>query len=108
MVVNSQAPAAGRGSDTGAVAARRPNDDKLSADERYSESAAPMSMWRTRGCDLSRTAPQAGDPRILEPRSTDLPGFVRAVVSRDVRGFDGTTVLIPATSWWAGIAAAWR
>jgi type IV secretion system protein VirB10 len=26
---------------------------------------------------------------------SDLPGYTRAIVSRDVRGFDGTTVLIP-------------
>ena len=27
--------------------------------------------------------------------NSDLPGFVRAIVGRDVRGYDGTTVLIP-------------
>ncbi|MGQ4828530.1 TrbI/VirB10 family protein, partial [Enterococcus faecalis] len=30
--------------------------------------------------------------------NSDLPGFVRAVVSRDVTGFDGNRVLIPAGS----------
>ena len=30
--------------------------------------------------------------------NSDLPGLVRAVVSRDVRGFDGTKVLIPRGS----------
>jgi type IV secretion system protein VirB10 len=30
--------------------------------------------------------------------NSDLPGFVRAVVSRDVRGFDGQAVLIPRGS----------
>ena len=30
--------------------------------------------------------------------NSDLPGFARAVISRDVRGFDGTTVLIPRGS----------
>jgi type IV secretory pathway VirB10-like protein len=30
--------------------------------------------------------------------NSDLPGFVRAVVSRDVSGFDGSTVLIPRGS----------
>ena len=30
--------------------------------------------------------------------NSDLPGFVRAVVSRDVRGFDGSRVLIPRGS----------
>ena len=38
-------------------------------------------------------------PAVLENRDQfDLPGFVRAVVSRDVRGFDATTVLIPRGS----------
>ena len=46
------------------------------------------------------TAPQGTViPAVLETAiNSDLPGFVRAVVSRDVRGFDGTTVLIPRGS----------
>ena len=27
--------------------------------------------------------------------NSDLPGFARAIVSRDVKGFDGSTVLVP-------------
>jgi type IV secretion system protein VirB10 len=38
-------------------------------------------------------------PAVLETAiNTDLPGFVRAVVSRDVRSFDGSHVLIPRSS----------
>lgn len=38
-------------------------------------------------------------PAILETAiNTDVPGYVRAVVSQDVRSFDGTTVLIPRSS----------
>lgn len=38
-------------------------------------------------------------PAILETAiDTDLPGYVRAVVSRDVRSFDGTKVLVPRWS----------
>ena len=38
-------------------------------------------------------------PAVLETAiDTDLPGFVRAVVSQDVRSFDGKTVLIPRSS----------
>jgi type IV secretion system protein VirB10 len=38
-------------------------------------------------------------PAVLETAiDTDLPGYVRAVVSRDVRSFDGTKVLIPRSS----------
>ena len=38
-------------------------------------------------------------PAVLETAiDTDLPGYVRAVVSRDVRSFDGSKVLIPRSS----------
>ena len=38
-------------------------------------------------------------PAVLETAlNSDLPGFTRAVVSRDVRSFDGTQVLIPRGS----------
>lgn len=38
-------------------------------------------------------------PAVLETAlNSDLPGYVRAVVSRDVRGFDGSAVLIPRGS----------
>jgi type IV secretion system protein VirB10 len=38
-------------------------------------------------------------PAVLETAiDTDLPGYVRAVVSRDIKAFDGTNVLIPRSS----------
>ena len=38
-------------------------------------------------------------PAILETAiDTDVPGYVRAVVSQDVRSFDGTRVLVPRSS----------
>lgn len=38
-------------------------------------------------------------PAVLETAiDTDVPGYVRAVVSRDVRSFDGTRVLVPRSS----------
>jgi len=38
-------------------------------------------------------------PAILETAiDTNVPGYVRAVVSQDVRSFDGTTVLVPRSS----------
>ncbi|HET8613337.1 MAG TPA: TrbI/VirB10 family protein [Sphingomonas sp.] len=68
------------------------------------------------------TAGRIGDPRMLVLQGTiipaitetgvnsDVPGYIRAVVSRDVRGFDGSTVLIPRGSkligqYKSGIAA---
>ena len=54
----------------------------------------------TRLRDVSRTIPQgAVVPAVLETAiNSDLPGSVRAVVSRDVRSFDGRQVLIPRGS----------
>ncbi|MEM1195708.1 MAG: TrbI/VirB10 family protein [Pseudomonadota bacterium] len=38
-------------------------------------------------------------PAVLETAiNTDVPGYVRAVVSQDVRSFDGTKILIPRSS----------
>ncbi len=85
----------------GALAAG--NDGKLSADEQFSAKVGASNVdvaHSSRLRDLSHTAPQGTViPAILETAiNSDLPGFVRAVVSRDVRGFDGTTVLIPRGS----------
>ena len=50
--------------------------------------------------DVARVVPQGFViPAVLETSiDSDLPGSVRAVVSRDVRGFDGSQVLIPRGS----------
>ena len=78
-------------------------DDKLSAEERFSNrvtSSQVDTARATRLRDLTRIAPQGTIiPAVLETAiNSDLPGSVRAVVSRDVRGFDGTQVLIPRGS----------
>jgi type IV secretory pathway VirB10-like protein len=108
MVVDfSQAPAAGVTVTPvvagGPGAAAGASDDKLSADERFSAKVGGSNVdvaHSSRLHDVSHTAPQGTViPAILETAiNSDLPGFVRAVVSRDVRGFDGTTVLIPRGS----------
>jgi type IV secretory pathway VirB10-like protein len=106
MVVDfSQAPAAGAVTTTqaGAPGAAAAGDDKLSPDERFSAKVSGSNVdvaHSSRLRDLSHTAPQGTIiPGILETAiNSDLPGFVRAVVSRDVRGFDGSTVLIPRGS----------
>jgi type IV secretion system protein VirB10 len=111
MVVDfSQAPAAGAVTTTattvaqgGGAAKDAASDDKMSADERFSARISGSNVdvaHASRIHDLSHTAPQGTViPAVLETAiNSDLPGFVRAVVSRDVRGFDGTTVLIPRGS----------
>lgn len=86
------APAPGAGAD--------PRD---SAEERFSArvtgslgNTARASQMR----DLGRTIPQGTViAAVLETAiNSDLPGSVRGVVSRDVRSFDGSRVLIPRGS----------
>lgn len=73
------------------------------AEERFAEkvgSSAVETAHATRLTDVALVAPQGTViPAVLETAiNSDLPGFVRALVTRDVRGFDGTTVLIPRGS----------
>lgn len=65
--------------------------------------AVPRNAGRMRASGLanrSMTVPQGHlIPAVLETGfDSTKPGFARAVVSRDVRGFDGKTVLIPRGS----------
>jgi type IV secretion system protein VirB10 len=50
--------------------------------------------------DPSKVVPQgAVIPAVLETAiNSDLPGYTRAIVSRDIRSFDGTAILIPRGS----------
>ena len=87
----------------GAAAPAAAGDDKLSPDERFSAKVGSSNIdvaHASKLRSLSFTAPHGTViPAVLETAiDSDLPGFVRAVVSRDVRGFDGTTVLIPRGS----------
>lgn len=80
------------------------NDTRASADERFAARVAGTSTSDTARAsqmrDLGRTVPQgAVIAAVLETAiNSDLPGSVRAVVSRDVRSFDGGRVLIPRGS----------
>lgn len=71
----------------------------LSPDEQLAASSGDPTR-ATQIVDIARTVPQGTViPAVLETAvNSDLPGFARAVVSRDVRGFDGTRVLIPRGS----------
>jgi type IV secretion system protein VirB10 len=76
---------------------------KHTADERFASRVAGAQVDTAHATRLA-------DPALVTPQGTvisavletginsDLPGFVRAVVSRDVSGFDGSTVLIPRGS----------
>lgn len=71
-----------------------------SADERFADRLESGTGAATRLRDTALIAPQGTVIAAITETgiNLDLPGYVRAVVSRDVRGFDGTTVLIPRGS----------
>ena len=78
-------------------------DDKLSADERFSLRIGSDSVDTARATRLKDVASIASQgtviPAVLETAiDSDVPGFARAVISQDVRGFDGSKVLIPRGS----------
>ena len=80
-----------------------PEDAKSSSDERFAQRVTATSAetaHATQLHDVSHLVPQGTMvPAVLETAiDSDLPGSVRAMVSRDVRGFDGAQVLIPRGS----------
>jgi type IV secretion system protein VirB10 len=88
---------------TPSAAAMAGPESQLSADEKFAarvSSSAAGTARATQLHDLSRIVPQGAIiPAVLETAiDSDLPGSVRAVVSRDVRSFDGAQVLIPRGS----------
>jgi type IV secretion system protein VirB10 len=86
-----------------AAAAGPAEDARLNPEERFAArvtSSTADTARATQMRDLGRIVPQGFViPAVLETAiDSDLPGAVRAVVSRDVRGFDGSQVLIPRGS----------
>jgi len=106
VIDNSQAPGGQAASSTTAATPAKAGDGKTasggddndqfalrvggSSDVATAEPMRDPSMTVTQGTLI---------PAVLETAiDTDLPGYVRAVVSRDVHGFDGSKVLIPRSS----------
>ena len=78
-------------------------DSKLDADERFAQRANSAQVETAHASRLSNTALVAPQGTVISAVLetgivSDLPGFARAVVSRDVSGFDGSTVVIPRGS----------
>ncbi|HLZ84241.1 MAG TPA: type IV secretion system protein VirB10 [Caulobacteraceae bacterium] len=76
---------------------------RVNPDERFAERVAGAQVDTARATRLTNTALVAPQGTVISAVletgiNSDLPGFVRAVVSRDVSGFDGSTVLIPRGS----------
>ena len=86
-----------------AAAAGDPAGPKLSSNEAFLDRVTrqrPDTVGTDRLSSTDQVIPQGTIiTGVLETAiNSDLPGLVRAVVSRDVRGFDGTRVLIPRGS----------
>ncbi|WP_333805832.1 TrbI/VirB10 family protein [Phenylobacterium sp.] len=95
------APAVAPGNPT--VAAPAPSEAPGSPEERFAARTMGTTSDGARAVqmqDLSRVVPQGTlIAAVLESAiNSDLPGAVRGVVSRDVRSFDGSRVLIPRGS----------
>lgn len=87
----------------GAGGQQLPGAGGLNGDEQFAQRVGAGEPERSRATMLASpgfVVPQgAMIPAVLETAlNSDLPGFARAVVSRDVRSFDGRTVLIPRGS----------
>jgi type IV secretion system protein VirB10 len=96
----SSGQAAGKGSTTADGPA---TSGGLNGDEQFAARVEGQEPARSRATVLRGkslvVAQGATIPGVLETAlNSDLPGFARAVVSRDVRSFDGSTVLIPRGS----------
>ena len=89
--------------DAAAAAAADPNAPKLSSNEAFLDRVTrqrPETVGTDRLSSTDQVVPQGTViTGVLETAiNSDLPGLVRAVVSRDVRGLDGSRVLIPRGS----------
>jgi type IV secretion system protein VirB10 len=104
-LAGAEAPAQGaaQGAAPRALSQNAAGGNQAASNEAFAERVEGSSAdtaHATRLSDTKLVAPQGTViPAVLETAiNSDLPGFVRAVVSRDVRGFDGSTVLIPRGS----------
>lgn len=79
------------------------SDQGLTADERFAgrvENEGADAATAKQMVNLDRMVPQGTIiAAVMETAlNSDLPGYARAIISRDVRSFDGSTVLVPAGS----------
>jgi len=99
----TEAPSAGAAAPAALASAPAPAEPVGSDAERFAARTmgpAGNSAQALQMRDLSRIVPQGAlISAVLESAiNSDLPGAVRGVVSRDVRSFDGSRVLIPRGS----------
>jgi type IV secretion system protein VirB10 len=103
MIIDNTGVEAASGPAPGPGGAAKAENGPLSQDEQFALRAggdAPP-IARASGLADPRTMVVQGTiiPAVLETAlNSDLPGYARAIVSRDVRGFDGSKVVIPRGS----------
>ena len=103
MVIDNTGIEGAPGPAPGPGAAAKAENGPLSQDEQFALRAGGDALPIARASSLSdpRTMVVQGTiiPAVLETAlNSDLPGYARAIVSRDVRGFDGSKVVIPRGS----------
>lgn len=102
---DAQGPPAATATTAGGAAggAGKAGSAALSGDEQFADRVGGAEPERAQATELRNRptliAQGVTITGVLETAlDSDLPGFARAVVSRDVRGFDGSQVLIPRGS----------
>lgn len=101
MVVDNSVPAAQAAAQQQAAATAAAAAKPVNSNDAFVASqTANVSQKAMKIGDPSRVVPQgAVIPAVLETAiNSDLPGYTRAIVSRDIRSFDGTNILIPRGS----------
>lgn len=91
------------GAQAGAARPGAPGGQGLNGDEQFANRVSAQEPEHAQATQLHHRAtliPQGTTiTGVLETAlNSDLPGYTRAVVSRDVRGFDGSEILIPRGS----------
>jgi len=99
MVVNRHGAPALIVDSSGPEAAAPASSVGIAGDEAFGSSGAQVAK-ATRMKNPGQTVSQGTlIPAVLETAiNSDLPGYVRAVVSSDIRSFDGSRVLVPRSS----------
>lgn len=100
MIIDNSTPTPAPGP-AQASASAAPAAAKLNSNDQFINSVngtIANKAWKIG--DPGKVVPQGTViPAVLETAiNSDLPGYTRAIVSRDIRSFDGTTVLVPRGS----------
>lgn len=98
LIIDNSSPAGQQAAQAQAVLAAKPAGN--ANDQFLASQTSDVSQRAWKIGDPSKVVPQgAVIPAVLETAiNSDLPGYTRAIVSRDIRSFDGTAILIPRGS----------